>query len=88
LSGWCQRMFWQHESEKACGLSASSVFAMTQVSVVFLGTQYKTWMLAVASKPAQEVFLHFSNKFDAIDHINLLKSSELINRTLIRLSHK
>jgi len=52
-------MFWQHEIEIARDLNASSVFAMTVVRVMFLGTQYKTCMLAVARKPAQEVFLHF-----------------------------
>jgi len=45
--------------EIARGLRASSVFAMAVVRVTFLGTQYKTCMLAVARKPAQEVFLHF-----------------------------
>jgi len=45
--------------EIAHGLRASSVFAMTVVRVMFLGTQYKIRMLAVASKPAQEMFLHF-----------------------------
>ena len=62
----------------ARSLSVSSVFAMTVVSVVFLGTHYKTCMLDVASKPAEEVFLHFSAKlFDAIDRGNSIAKFEI-----------
>jgi len=48
-------------------------FRHTVVRVVFLGTQYKTGMLAVASKPTQGVFLHYPNKFDTIDHVNFIE---------------